>query len=195
MSVHVNSVDITARTNVRTKVANGTLVYVAKVKLLAAFPASVAWIEVHLGYLALSSVGADGAFFTLVDCDDYSVLMVHELYFNFAKSYTKVTPTIYAFPSDLCVLGFQFLLESEAKEMSRQIEKSSPTKSRGLRSFFGKKGKAKGAAVVSMPSMDSGESRMEWDPEHGYVFGGSFADLPEEHKQFLRDHGYSVDPK
>jgi hypothetical protein len=50
-----------------------------------------------------------------------------------------------------------------------------------LRSLFAKKGNRKGAAVVSMPSMDSGESRTEWDPEHGYLFGGSFADLPEEH--------------
>jgi hypothetical protein len=195
MSVHVNSVDITARNNVRTKVANGTLVYVAKVKLLAAFAASTQWIEVYLGYLALSSVGSDGAFFTLVDCDDYSVLMIHELYFNFAKSYSKVSPTIYAFPSDLCALGFQFLLESEAKEMHRQIEKSSPTKSRGLRSLFGKKTKSKGPAIVSMPAMDSGESRMEWDPEHGYRITGSFSDLPEEHKQFMREQGYAADPK
>jgi hypothetical protein len=93
-------------------------VYVAKVKLLAAFLASVAWIE----YLALSSVGADGAFLALVDCDDYSVLMVHELYFNFAKSCPKVTPTIYAFPSDFCVLGFQFLLKSEAKDVAADRE-------------------------------------------------------------------------
>jgi hypothetical protein len=184
---------MTARTNVRAKVTNGNLVYIAKVKLLAAFPTSTQWLEVHIGYLALSSVGSEGAFLTLVDCDDFSVLMIHELYFNFQKSYTKVTPTIYAFPSDLCILGFQFLMESEAKEMCRQIEKSAPTKSRGLLSFFGKKGKAKGAAVVSMPAMESQESGVEWDPEQGYRVAGSFQDLPEEHKQFMREQGYQAD--
>jgi hypothetical protein len=195
MSVHVNSVDMTARNNVRAKIANGTLVYAAKVKLLAAFANSPQWTEVHLGYLALSSVGPDGAFLTLVDCDDFSVLMVHELYINFAKSYTKVSATVYAFPSDLCILGFQFLMESEAKEMHRQIEKSAPAKSRGLLSFFGKKTKSKGSAVVSMPAMESQESGVEWDPEQGYRVAGSFQDLPEEHKQFMREQGYRADPK
>jgi hypothetical protein len=184
-----------ARNTVRTKITNGTLVYIAKVRLIAAFSNSTLWNEVHVGYLALSSVGTDGAFFTLVDCNDFSVLLVHELYFNFAKSYTRLSQTIYAFPSDFCTLGFQFLLDNEAKEMQRQIEKTAPKKSWGLLSFFGKKGKGKSSPIVSMPSMESQESRVEWDPEQGYRVAGSFKDLPDEHKQFMREQGYLADDK
>jgi hypothetical protein len=86
-------------------------------------------------------------------------------------------------------------MESEAKEMQRQIDKSSPTKSRGLLSFFGKKAKGKGSAVVSMPALESQESGVEWDPEQGYRVAGSFQDLPEEHKQFMREQGYQAGPK
>jgi hypothetical protein len=87
--IHGNSVNATTRSNVRAKISNGNLVCLAKVKLLASFPTSLQWIEVYIGYLALSSFGTESAFFTLVDCDDFSVLMVHELYFHFRNPAQK----------------------------------------------------------------------------------------------------------
>jgi hypothetical protein len=193
MDVRVNFIDIEVRSKVRAKIVNGTLIYIAKVKVLAAFSKSAQWSEVDRGYLALSSVGSDNAFFTLVDYDTFQTLMVHELYFNFPKNYTKVSPTVYAFPSDSCTLGFQFLLETEATEMQRQIEKTAPRKSRWLLSFFGKKGKI--GAVVSMPSMESQGSRVEWDPQRGYRVTGSFDDLPKEQRKFVHKQRSSTDKK
>jgi hypothetical protein len=97
MSVHVTSVDPGAKNVVRSKVTTGILTYVAKVKLLAALPVPTKWTELYVGYLALSSAGERG-FLSLFDCEDYSLLMCHELYYKFTTAYAKLSSTIYAFP-------------------------------------------------------------------------------------------------
>jgi hypothetical protein len=148
----------------------------------------------HLGYLALSCTGDKLAFLTLVDSDDFSVLMIHELYYKFHQNYHRLCPTVYAFPSNTCLLGFQFLKDHEAQEMERHIQSVSSSKSRKAGIFqLLRKGstKAKIGPVVSMPAMDAGqEVGVEWDPERGYRVAGSFSDLPEEHKQFMLEHGF-----
>jgi hypothetical protein len=195
MSVKVNSVDAAARNKVREAVTAGLLLYVTKVKLLVALPGATEWTELHLGYLALSSTPQHVCHFTLVDSDDFSVLMIHELYTGFAKSYTKLTPTIYSFPSDACLLAFQFLKESEAKELDGQIHAaaSGGKVKPSLFSFASRRAKSKGA-VVSIPVMESEkESRVEWDPEAGYRVSGSFSELPDQHQQFMFEQGYVAD--
>jgi hypothetical protein len=194
MSVHLNSVDLSAQNNIRTVVVNGNLLYAAKVKLLCCLPPVTEWTELHLGYLALSSTPEKLAFLTLVDCNDFSVLMIHELYYQFHKSYQRLCPTVYAFPSDTCLIGIQFLKDHEAKEMERQIQSASLLKSRKSSIFqllrIGRT-KVKMGSVVSMPAMDTGqEVSVEWDAEQGYRVAGSFSDLPEEHKQFMLEHGF-----
>jgi hypothetical protein len=193
MSVHVNSVDLEARNTVRNRVTNGTLIYVAKVRLLAAFQASTEWSELDVGFLALSAAGSERAFLTLFDTNDFSVIMIHEIYYKFDKNYARMSPLLYAFPSDICMIGIQFLLESEAKEMEKQIIKATPVKgfSLGFRRFFGNRSKAKGEVVVSMPQETEKEAGMAWDPERGYEVTGSLEDLSAEHKQFMLDQGYS----
>jgi hypothetical protein len=193
MTVHVNSVDLNARNSIRSRVTNGTLIYVAKARLLAALPNSPEWHTLDTGYLALSAAGSDRAFLTLFEVNDYSVLMIHEIYFKFDKSYTKLSPLFYSFLSDSCLIGVQFLIENEAKEMEKQIKGATPVKGRslGLRRIFGQKAKTKVEIVVSMPQETEKETGMAWDPERGYEVVGSLQDLPEEHKQFMLDQGYA----
>jgi hypothetical protein len=92
------------------------------------------------------------------------------------------------------MIGVQFLLESEGREMEKQIIKATPVKGRsfGFRKLFGGGSKAKGGdLVVSMPQETEKETGMAWDPERGYEVVGSLQDLPEEHKQFMLDQGYA----
>jgi hypothetical protein len=191
MTVHVNSVDLNSRNSIRSHVTNGTLLYVCKVRLLVALPTSSEWHILNSGYLALSAVGTERAFLTLFDLNDFTVLMVHELYFKFDTAYTKISPIFYAFPSDACLIGIQFLLESEGREMEKQIKGATPVKGRtfGLRRIFGQKAKSKVEIVVSMPQQTRKETGMAWDPERGYEVVGSIQDLSEEHRQFVLDQG------
>jgi hypothetical protein len=185
-------VDLNARNNVRSRVSDGTLIYAAKVRLLAAFPASQDLVELNAGYLALFAAGSERAFLTLFDLSDFSVIIVEEIYFKFDKAYVKLGRTLWAFPSDVCMIGVQFLLESEGKEMEKQIIKATPVKRRslGFRRLFGKGSKTKGELVVSTQETDK-ETGMAWDPERGYDVVGSLEDLPEEHEQFMLDQGSS----
>jgi hypothetical protein len=193
MTVNVATVDLTARANIRSRVIKGSLLYVAKVRLLAVFAGPPEWTEMDTGYLALSAVGNERAFLTLFEPNSYEVIMIHELYYKFDKSYTKHSPTIYSFPSDLCTFGLQFLVESEAKEMEKQITKSTPEKASGfgLGKLFRGRAKPKSEVVVSMPQDTTHETGMAWDPEKGYEVVGSLQDLPEEHKQFMLGQGFA----
>jgi hypothetical protein len=195
MSVHVNSVDLEARNTVRSRVTNGTLIYVAKVRVLAAFQVSTEWSELDVGYLALSAAGSERAFLTLFDPNDFSVIMIHEIYYKFDKNYSRMSPLLYTFPSDICMIGLQFLLETEAKEMEKQIIKATPAKGfgTGLRRMFGTRSKAKADMTVSMPQETEKEAGMAWDPETGYEVSGSLEGLSAEHKQFVLDQGCTSD--
>jgi hypothetical protein len=194
MSVHVASVTPEAKTEIRSRITEGALTYVAKAKLLVAFPSAADWTELYVGYLALSAVGNERAYLTMLDCNDYSMLMVHELYYKFSKAYTKLGPSVYAFPSDICVLALQFLIESEAKDMEKLISKASPAKQRKLLGWFRKKAST-AEIVVSMPQQSEMETGMKWDPEKGWQVLGSLGDLPEEHRQFMVEQGAAQDPE
>jgi hypothetical protein len=194
MTVHVNSVDLNARNSIRSRVTNGTLIYVAKVRVLGALPSDPEWQPLDVGFLALSAAGSDRAFLTLFESNEYAVLMVHELYFKFDKFYSKLSPVFYTFPSDMCLIGIQFLLENEAKEMEKQIKGATPVKGRslGLRRIFRQKARSKAEIVVSMPQQIEIETGMAWDPERGYEVMGSLQNLPEQHKQFMLAQGYGT---
>jgi hypothetical protein len=171
------------------------LTYVAKVKLLAALPVPTKWTELYVGYLALSSAG-ERAFLSLFDCEDYALLMCHELYYKFSASYVKLSSTIYAFPSDVCMLGLQFLFESEGNDMEKLIQKASPRKKGGLRTLFRRRTVGKtDTVVVSMPHESEQEAGMRWDPEKGWLVVGSEQDLPEEHRQFMQEQKARNDGK
>jgi hypothetical protein len=195
MSVHVASVSPEAKTEIRSRITEGVLTYVAKVKLLVAFATSVEWQELYIGYLALSAVGNERGYLTLFDCNDYAMLMCHELYYKFSASYTKLSSSVYAFASDMCSLGFQFLIESEGKDMEKLISKASPSKPGLLRNWFRKRSGSSEGAVVSMPQQSEMETGMRWDPEKGWQVVGSIGDLPEEHKQFMLEQAGGQDPE
>jgi hypothetical protein len=188
MSVVVASVDAEAKALIRSRLPDETLAYIAKAKLLVALPLPSKWTELSVGYLALTTVPENSrSFLSLYDCDDYALIMSHELYYRFDQHYTKLSPTLYAFPSDLGMLGFQFLLESEAHTMEKIVKQATPRRRGGLRDLFKKKsGSKEDACLVSMPHDSEHEVGMRWDIEQGYVVVGSLSDLPEEHRQFIQ---------
>jgi hypothetical protein len=186
MSVVVASVDAEAKAAVRSHLTDGTLVYIAKAKLLAALPLPAKWTELYVGYLALTNL-RDRSFLSLYDCESCGLLMSHELYYRFDQHYVRLSRTLYAFPSDICMLGFQFLLESEAHTMEKLVRQVAPRRRGGLRELFKKKaaGRPEDGCVVSMPHDAEHEVGMRWEPGQGYVVVGSVDDLPEDHKQFI----------
>ena len=134
-------------------------------------------------------------FFTVVDQNDTTKLFSHELYKKFSKHYQKLSSDLYAFPSERCIIGIQFLLEAEAKNMESQILKFTPkSKKKVFKGIFSKK-KKPDAIVVSMPEDIGMKAGVQWDPECGYQIDGSMEDLPKEHLEFMFQQGYIPNSK
>jgi hypothetical protein len=186
MTVIVASVSTETKNEIRSKITEGNLIYVAKVKIVVALPNPKDWTELFIGYLSLSSTN-DRAFLSVYDCDDYRLLMIHELYYHFDEKFTKLSPTLFAFPSDRCMIGIQFLIESEGFDMQKLIRSATPRKRRALRHLFRKISAGRDEQiVVSMPQVSEPDTGMRWDHEQGYVGLGDVQALPEEHKQFIQ---------
>lgn len=190
MSVAIGaSVGISAKAAVEQNIGDLTLTYVTKVKVHMALYDLNLWTEFAVGYLALCLDRDNSVVLTLLDCENYSTLMIHEIYYKFDKHFTEVTPTLYCFPSELCIIGLQFTSEGEAKSMANQIAKACPEKQGfcgAVKKFFSRrKMSAKPREmVVSMPKAEK-ETVVKWNPEKGYEVCGSLDKLPEAHRKFI----------
>lgn len=172
-------------------VGHGSLISVAQARLFIAWPKSQKWTELAQGYIVLSVEGGS-ALLTLMSTVDLSILFIHELYYKFAKSYQKLSDTVYSFPSELGTFALQFLRAHEAKAMEGEIKKATPKKqgflSRRSSLKSGLHAKRRLSAkdiVVSAPVMEKGRSGVQWDPQNGYVGIGDIADLPEEYRRLI----------
>ena len=189
--LRVASVDSSVIQSIEKIMGQGAIVSVSLARLFIAWPKAQAWTELAQGYLVLS-VESGSAMLTLVSTTDLSILFIHELYYKFAKSYQKLSDTVYAFPSELGMFAVQFMMVNEAKNMENQIRKASPKKQgflsrrSSLKSVFQAKKKfAAKDIVVSMPIVEKNSSGMQWDPQHGYIGIGDVSELPEEYRRLL----------
>jgi hypothetical protein len=108
--------------------------------------------------------------------------MVHELYYKFKESYTKLSPCIYAFPSDTCVLGFQFIIEEEAKEMEKQIRATSPEKRGLFTNLFHRKARVGNIPPLPYDSDQSSGGHWNSEPDQEPV-SDCVPDTGEEHQE------------
>ncbi|KAK8834575.1 hypothetical protein M9Y10_012636 [Tritrichomonas musculus] len=192
---NVSSVSPEDRNNLIPKFRSENLIYLAKAKILVAYPVPTQWNEYCVGNLALHINSNNCLYFTVFDHDGTSILFSHELYKKFHKHYQKITPNLYAFPSERCIIGIQFLLDSEAKDMESQIRKvSQKEKKKVFKGIFSKKKKST-SIVISMPEDVGTKSGVQWDPEAGYQIDGSIEELPKEHLEFMLQQGYVPDSK
>ncbi|OHT13905.1 hypothetical protein TRFO_15784 [Tritrichomonas foetus] len=189
--MNVSSVAIEDRQTVITKLRSDNLIYLVKAKILVAFPDPNKWNEICSGNLALYITSNKCAYLAVFDNSDTSILFSHELYNHFHNHYQEISPTLYTFPSERCIIGVQFLLASEAANMKSQIAKASPKKNKKslFKGIFSKKKKLS-SIVISMPEDTGLKSGVQWDPEGGYQIDGSMEDLPIEHQEFMLQHGY-----
>lgn len=194
--MNVSSVSPEDKNNFISKFRSDNLLYLVKARILVAYPVTNQWNEYCSGNLALHTNSNNCLFFTVVDHNNTSKLFSHELYKKFPKHYQKLSPDFYAFPSERCIIGIQFLLEAEAKNMESQIHKFTPksNKKTGLKGIFSKKKKSN-AIVISMPEDVGLKSGVQWDPEEGYQIDGSMEDLPKEHLEFMYQQGYVPESK
>jgi len=165
------------------KLPTMTIVFFGRAKILVGRQEPQEWIDYHEGYLVLCQNKEHICFIIQLNVDNLNITFGHELYFNFSKHYKQLAPAIYYFPSDNHIIAFQFLLDTEAQEMAREIGKMSPKKPSIFSNFF--KPKKSSPAVISVPMQTQHNVGMQWDPEHGYQTTGEAQALPEGHQQFL----------
>jgi len=182
-TVRICSVDQATRKRIGEKLADMTIVYFARAKVLVGIQNPPKWVEYREGYLVLCVNISHHYFIIQLDPEDLTIIFSHELYFNFGKYFQQLATNIYCFPSDTHIIAFQFLLDAEAREMSQEITKLSPKKG----SFFSNLFKPKKADnVISVPMQTQHNVGMQWDPVHGYLQTiGDAQNLPAAHQQYL----------
>ena len=114
---------------------------------------------------------------------------MHELYYGFKEHFLNVGKCLYAFPSDICVIGVQFLSRIDGELFLKQINSVSPTKKSWWNSFWGNSNDEE--IVITQPTVMQHVSGMKVQEDMSIQYVGSLYKNREQLVSLLTQNGYT----
>ena len=164
-------------------------IYMSIAQLMVSIPNPKKWTKKLEGFIDLCTDNSNNIFINIYSFTTKKMIFQHELYINFDKYYKKMSSTFYAFQSDRCVIGLNFLNSIDASEMAKQIKNVAPKKSK----------KKKNRLIITEPSETKHLVSVKHSPNSGNSVSCCGFENNRELEERLQEHGISIenmnDPK
>lgn len=116
-----------------------TQIYNTPAQLYISIPDPQIWTKRAEGVLTVDTDKSKNTYINLYDFYTGKILFSHELYYDFKKAIQSFSHSkaFFAFPSDHCWIGLQFIDEDKEKSFKKQVERASPSKPGFFKKLFG----------------------------------------------------------